>query len=134
MVDLEDFSWSKADPAEFGSPLALDDARADAIGWTNCFNSFGCSALHPSVAMTNHSCCPNATVVAIGDVNFMRATQGIGEGTEVNICYFDVLKPFDERHRLMASFKFDCNCPRCKFERGLPDALKSEATVEQVET
>jgi len=130
MVDLPDMGWKADAGGDLGDVVELDDEQADGIGWRNCFNSFGCSVLYPAIAMTNHSCCPNATTIAVGDTNFIRANKAIPEGEEVCISYFDVLKPYEQRQEMTSKgFHFECGCPRCTFEKTLPEVLRREGGI-----
>ena len=76
--------------------------------------------------MANHSCCPNASSLAVGNAIFVRANRHVSAGDEIQISYFDVLKPFRQRQKRTESWSFQCGCPRCKFEVTLPSHLQDD--------
>lgn len=49
--------------------------------------------MHPTLAMVNHSCVPNAIVAFIGRKAFLKALRPIKSGEEIEISYIG-------RHRL----------------------------------
>jgi predicted 2-oxoglutarate/Fe(II)-dependent dioxygenase YbiX len=90
------------------------------------------------LSLVNHSCCPNASVAAVGgsvgdgsDAERVRlvAAVDVPEGAELTFCYAeDVL--FSERARrqeiLLQRFGFTCCCPRCG-EGGASSLSEEEA-------
>ena len=74
--------------------------------------------------MANHSCCPSASSMAVGNSIFVRANRPLRPGEELQISYFDVLKPYQLRQERTKSWSFQCECPRCSFERNLPSHLQ----------
>ena len=86
-------------------------------------------------SMANHSCCPSASSMSVGNAIFVRANRPSPPGGEIQISYFDVLKPFQQRQKRTQSWSFQCECPRCNFERSLPSHLQeSGTTVDVVES
>lgn len=133
-VVITEFSWKSAGAASQHSSIGITDEYLDGVAQTNSFEDFGYTVLYPTIAMANHSCCPNATVVGVGHTTFVRANQAIKQGAEVCIPYFDVLRPVAERERLTVNWGFRCECPRCKVERTFPIEVQSlGVAVEQVE-
>lgn len=74
----------------------------------------------------NHSCCPNAVRLHLGDTLFLHASRQIECGTEVTISYVNPLLPLPMRVELLAQDKWDflCKCSRCDLEMRLRDPLK----------
>ncbi|MGH0138079.1 UNVERIFIED_CONTAM: hypothetical protein FKN15_078041 [Acipenser sinensis] len=67
-----------------------------------------------SVALMNHSCCPNVIVTYKGTLAEVRAIQEINAGDEVFTSYIDLLYPTDDRNdRLKDSYFFNCDCKEC---------------------
>eukprot|EP01135_Chromosphaera_perkinsii_P001186 Nk52_evm25s160 gene=Nk52_evmTU25s160 len=87
-------------------------------------------AIYPAIAMLNHDCTPNATVVddyitvqtnsvapAKHRVRRVQALRKINHGEEVCISYVQGVVSVQERQsRLMESFGFRCACSRCQRE------------------
>lgn len=113
---------------------SLSDDFLSRVAQTNCFEDFGVCTLIPPVALANHSCVPNAIIVSVGNTQILRAAKAIREGEEVNIAYFEPLKPFGVRSRLTSKcWGFHCGCPRCKFERALPEKLQEALSASDVD-
>ncbi|KAM4059558.1 MYND finger domain-containing protein [Hirsutella rhossiliensis] len=70
--------------------------------------------LEPTLAMANHSCVPNALVQFIGRKGILTAERPIEAGDEVEISYTDYTYPLTKRQQALASYCFECRCPRCK--------------------
>ncbi|EPY80574.1 N-lysine methyltransferase SMYD2 [Camelus ferus] len=95
-----------------------------------------------SVALMNHSCCPNVIVTYKGTLAEVRAVQEIHPGEEVFTSYIDLLYPTEDRNdRLRDSYFFTCECRECttkdkdkaKVEiRKLSDPPKAEAIRDMV--
>ena len=94
--------------------------KADALGEENY------SLLHLNLALTNHSCVPNAASRSLnqkGDEDLvveLRAIKKICKGEEITICYFnfDELKKFGSIPRkrktgIKKNLSFNCKCPVC---------------------
>eukprot|EP00438_Fugacium_kawagutii_P000273 Skav223309 [mRNA] locus=scaffold4198:348615:353883:- [translate_table: standard] len=128
-VSLEKFSWRG--PCDAKMPT---EERLANIVRINSFDVFGSSALFGAISMANHSCCPSAKSMAVGNAIFVRAHRDLPIGEEVQISYFDVLKPFQQRQQLTQSWLFQCRCPRCKFEESLPSKLQEIAEVDDIES
>ncbi|XP_038667447.1 N-lysine methyltransferase SMYD2-A [Scyliorhinus canicula] len=72
------------------------------------------SAIFPSVALMNHSCCPNVIVTYKGTTAEVRAVKEIGPGEEIFTSYIDLLYPTEDRQdRLRDSYFFTCDCREC---------------------
>ncbi|XP_032881237.1 N-lysine methyltransferase SMYD2 isoform X2 [Amblyraja radiata] len=72
------------------------------------------SAIFPSVALMNHSCCPNVIVTYKGTVAEVRAVKRIDPGEEIFTSYIDLLYPTEDRQdRLRDSYFFTCDCREC---------------------
>ncbi|XP_067845021.1 N-lysine methyltransferase SMYD2-like isoform X2 [Heptranchias perlo] len=72
------------------------------------------SAIFPSVALMNHSCCPNVIVTYRGTTAEVRAVKEISPGEEIFTSYIDLLYPTEDRQdRLRDSYFFTCDCREC---------------------
>ncbi|KAG5979571.1 hypothetical protein E4U55_005016 [Claviceps digitariae] len=86
---------------------------------TNAFHTSGTDPpelaifFDPTLAMANHSCIPNATVLFIGRTAVLRAERAIQEGDEIEICYTDYTNPISERKIALQEYYFACQCSRC---------------------
>ncbi|KAG5926364.1 hypothetical protein E4U53_003101 [Claviceps sorghi] len=87
---------------------------------TNAFHRFDADLadqvgifLDPTLAMANHSCVPNATVLFAGRTAVLRAERPIREGEEIEICYTDYTNPVAARQSALQEYNFVCRCPRC---------------------
>lgn len=129
VASLEQFCW-RAPPE---NAPKLEDEQLEEISRINGFEFFGSSAVFGAASMSNHSCCPNAHSMAVGDALFVRASRTISE-EEVHISYFDVLKPLRAREERTQSWSFQCRCRRCEFERSMPAHLHDTASVDEVES
>ncbi|KAL0926014.1 hypothetical protein M5K25_004395 [Dendrobium thyrsiflorum] len=67
-------------------------------------------------SFVNHSCCPNARRLHVGDSMVLYASRDVKEGEEITFAYFDVLWPLDERREMARRWGFLCSCKRCTFE------------------
>lgn len=129
-VTLEDFLWRRGASDD---SAALSDEKLTGISQTNTFEELGICVLYPTVALVNHSCVPNALLVSVGHTTFLRACRAMRAGTEVEISYFDTLMPLGAREQRTKSWNFKCGCPRCAFERTLPEKLHQEVPATEVE-
>ncbi|CAM8979959.1 unnamed protein product [Rhodiola kirilowii] len=78
----------------------------------------------------NHSCCPNAQRLHIGDHVIVLASRDIKAGEELTFAYFDVFKPLEKRREMLATWGFRCRCRRCEFdERVLSNTEMSEIEI-----
>ncbi|KAK4763719.1 hypothetical protein SAY87_013157 [Trapa incisa] len=64
----------------------------------------------------NHSCCPNARRLHVGNYMIVHASRDIKAGEEITFPYFDILKPVEMRRKMSSNWGFRCSCRRCKFE------------------
>ncbi|EIW72193.1 hypothetical protein M231_06161 [Tremella mesenterica] len=74
------------------------------------------AALNPAMAMSNHSCSPNAVVVFPEGADSMRivAIKAIEAGEEVLTHYVDLALPYAQRQaELRRTYHFECKCPTC---------------------
>ncbi|KUI62316.1 SET domain and MYND-type zinc finger protein 6 [Cytospora mali] len=85
--------------------------------------------LHPTLAMINHSCIPNANVVFVKRQALLRAEAPIREGDEINISYIDYTKPKLFRQLGLALYHFNCDCPRCKDDLSVYEACQNSPVV-----
>lgn len=67
-------------------------------------------------SFVNHSCCPNARRLHVGDTMVLYASRDVKEGEEIRFAYFDVLLPMNERREMATRWGFLCRCERCEFE------------------
>ena len=75
------------------------------------------TALYPYGSFFNHSCSPNVTHMAFGDVTVFRANRDISAGEELCISYIgsDLLcESKSVRDEFLGSRDFTCSCPKCK--------------------
>jgi SET and MYND domain-containing protein len=69
----------------------------------------------PTIALANHSCCPNAAVVFNGRTVSLRALDKIQKGEQIFISYIDPTQSTDERvAQLKERYFFQCECPKCR--------------------
>ncbi|KAG6011343.1 hypothetical protein E4U41_005532, partial [Claviceps citrina] len=87
---------------------------------TNAFHTFDADLadqvgifLEPTLAMANHSCVPNATLLFMGRKAVLRAERPIREGDEIEISYTDYTNPISRRRMALEPYGFTCQCPRC---------------------
>ncbi|KAN0065933.1 hypothetical protein ACQY0O_001066 [Thecaphora frezii] len=90
--------------------FSLTDSDLSAIG----------TCLHPTAALFNHSCWPNAVVVfpfagkMDGGPMHVVAIRNIEPGEEVQISYVDPSNRYDDRQRTLGErYHFSCGCPLC---------------------
>eukprot|EP01119_Soliformovum_irregulare_P023616 TRINITY_DN8285_c0_g1_i1.p1 TRINITY_DN8285_c0_g1~~TRINITY_DN8285_c0_g1_i1.p1 ORF type:complete len:826 (-),score=159.25 TRINITY_DN8285_c0_g1_i1:24-2501(-) len=111
----------------------VDPQRVDSV---TTFNAFGpamlrksgfvidkskderASALYDRSSLINHSCCPNATWISLGDVQMIRAIRPIPKGEEVMISYTGQVT-FNERSKNLEKFLKPqiCQCQLCEEDR-----------------
>ncbi|KAI0203850.1 SET domain-containing protein [Astrocystis sublimbata] len=71
--------------------------------------------MHPSLAIINHNCIPNAFVQFVGRKAVLHAYQEIKETEEIEISYIDcTLHRSHRQDALKTRYHFVCNCLRCK--------------------
>lgn len=87
---------------------------------TNAFHRFDADLadqvgifLEPTLAMANHSCIPNATVLFMGRKALLRAERPVRAGDEIEISYTDYTNPVSQRQIALEEYGFLCQCPRC---------------------
>ena len=64
----------------------------------------------------NHSCCPNARRLHVGDYLIVHASRDLKAGEEITFAYLDPLSPLNKRKELSVTWGIHCKCKRCKFE------------------
>ncbi|KAK7744927.1 hypothetical protein SLS53_003160 [Cytospora paraplurivora] len=85
--------------------------------------------LHPTLAMVNHSCIPNANVTFVKRQALLRAEAPIKEGDEITISYIDYTKPKLFRQLGLALYHFNCGCPRCKDDLTVYEVCQTSPVV-----
>ncbi|KAL3823959.1 hypothetical protein ACJIZ3_019988 [Penstemon smallii] len=78
----------------------------------------------------NHSCDPNVRRLHVGDYVVIHASRDVKAGEELNIAYFNVLSPLEDRIEMAKNWGFSCKCRRCKFE----DNLCFKQEMREIET
>ncbi|XP_020576694.1 uncharacterized protein LOC110022208 [Phalaenopsis equestris] len=85
-------------------------------------------------SFVNHSCCPNARRLHVGDTMVLYASRDVKEGEELSFAYFNVLLPLNERREMAKRWGFFCSCERCNFEEKKELELgELNETMEEVE-
>lgn len=85
--------------------------------------------LFPTIAMINHSCCPNAVWGSTGMSSELevRATESLKEGDEITVNYIGDrsvhLSPAQRQEILKETWGFCCQCPACSEDRDEPIRL-----------
>ncbi|KAK7827120.1 hypothetical protein U0070_019916 [Myodes glareolus] len=98
---------------DFPSPIR-QVSRESVQQFSRSLRTTGFPLLIDSVALMNHSCCPNVIVTYKGTVAEVRAVQEIHPGDEVFTSYIDLLYPTEDRNdRLRDSYFFTCECQEC---------------------
>ncbi|CAM8938992.1 unnamed protein product [Rhodiola kirilowii] len=130
---------------EVGGVLLVTEAVAVARGFVPELSEKGCGSdegfgdtngglygvgLWLLSSYINHSCCPNARRLHIGDHVIVVASRDIKAGEELTFAYFDVFKPLEKRREMLATWGFICRCRRCEFEeRVLSNREMSEIEI-----
>lgn len=89
-----------------------------------CSNDYYGVGLWVLSSFINHSCYPNAKRFHVGDYVVVHVSRDVKAGEELTFGYFDVFSPLCNRKKMAASWGFDCNCKRCKFEEGICSKLE----------
>jgi SET and MYND domain-containing protein len=133
---LSDQEWALLGEAFKGADVDAGDgvvykaiahglSRFQCNNWTVCDGEFVAigSGVYPNVAMLNHSCRPNASVMYAmptgataqrGPHAKVRAIERIQAGQEVTLAYIDLAGTRQTRRALLKSgYCFDCQCVRC---------------------
>ncbi|VEN37453.1 unnamed protein product [Callosobruchus maculatus] len=79
-------------------------------------------AICPTIALLNHSCTPNATILICSEFVVVKSIRTIRKGEEITICYseVDALLRVNERHIITEEiFHFTCCCSFCTYEKNL---------------
>ncbi|KAJ1405819.1 Tetratricopeptide-like helical domain superfamily [Sesbania bispinosa] len=67
-------------------------------------------------AFINHSCCPNARRLHVGDYLIVHASKDLKAGEEITFAYLDPLCPLSKRKEMSVTWGIHCKCKRCRFE------------------
>ncbi|GAB0187399.1 N-lysine methyltransferase SMYD2 [Grus japonensis] len=107
--------WIESSPEQKDLGVLIDGklnmSRQRALAAQKANRVLGCIE---SVALMNHSCCPNVIVTYKGTLAEVRAVKEIEPGEEVFTSYIDLLYPTEDRNdRLRDSYFFDCDCREC---------------------
>lgn len=78
----------------------------------------------------NHSCCPNARRLHVGDYLIVHASRDLKAGEEITFAYLDPLSPLNKRKEMSVTWGIHCKCKRCKFEG---EILLSKQEVKEIE-
>lgn len=84
-------------------------------------------SLHPSASFFNHSCVPNCFSEWEGEKLIFKTLYPVTKGSELTISYIDAHHSTKKRQReLQASYHFECDCPRCFGQDGIPRSIFSK--------
>ncbi|KAH7276685.1 hypothetical protein KP509_39G017700 [Ceratopteris richardii] len=69
----------------------------------------------------NHSCCPTASRLLVGETMLFMAAQNMKANDELTICYTDCMAPLRKREEVLGitCCGFRCRCERCEFEQSI---------------
>ncbi|TKY58895.1 putative protein lysine methyltransferase SET5 [Spatholobus suberectus] len=79
-------------------------------------NDCYCVGLWLLPSFINHSCCPNARRLHVGDYLVVHASKDMKAGEEVTFGYFDPLCGLSKRKEMAMNWGIHCKCKRCRFE------------------
>lgn len=75
------------------------------------------TALWLGVSLLNHSCEPSADITFdAGPTAVLTARCDLAIDDELTIAYIDCNAPREDRHKALATYGFNCKCPRCVAE------------------
>eukprot|EP00798_Chlamydomonas_sp_ICE-L_P031390 gene31390-6548_t len=108
--------------------------------WGNTYSEIGATkcrgddpqsfvGIWPEAALLNHSCVPNSVSMVVGGQMLVRAVGSIPAGGEITASYLEDMgsSPLGQRQqRLKSAYRFNCSCPRCKFESSLPEEIQKQ--------
>ncbi|MCO5595330.1 hypothetical protein L7F22_049372 [Adiantum nelumboides] len=74
----------------------------------------------------NHSCCPTASRLLVGETMLFMAAQNLKANEEITICYTDCMAPLRKREKVLGitCCGFKCGCERCAFEGSVQGELE----------
>lgn len=72
------------------------------------------AGVFPSLGLFNHSCDPNTSLWTANDMAMMLAQRDIKKGEEICISYVGLTGGKAHRKSLLSSYRFECDCQRCK--------------------
>lgn len=109
--------------------LVEDATSAKVLGRNRDYYGVGLWVL---ASFVNHSCCPNARRLHIGNHLIVHASREIKSGEEITFPYFDVLSTLRKRNDVsVANWGFSCRCKRCRHEAELELECRSiEASLD----
>ncbi|KAL2344521.1 hypothetical protein Fmac_005806 [Flemingia macrophylla] len=67
-------------------------------------------------SLINHSCCPNARRLHVGDYLVVHASKDLKAGEEITFAYLDPLCGLGKRKEMGVNWGIHCKCKRCRFE------------------
>ncbi|XP_028785080.1 uncharacterized protein LOC114740989 [Neltuma alba] len=94
--------------------LTEDAVSASVLGKKN--NDYYGVGLWILPSFINHSCCPNARRLHVGDYLIVHASKDIKAGEEITFAYLDPLSSLHKRKEMSMTWGIQCRCKRCKFE------------------
>ncbi|CAM9628181.1 unnamed protein product, partial [Laminaria digitata] len=106
--------WARTEVEEVVELACRVNVNAHGFGDDSKPNSVIGVGLFPFAAMVNHACRPNCTFVYHGGKLVVRTLEGVSAGTELSVCYIDLLQSTAERRQeLLTTKHFLCACSRC---------------------
>eukprot|EP00904_Undaria_pinnatifida_P001821 jgi/Undpi1/1163/HiC_scaffold_10.g04625.m1 len=106
--------WARLEVGEVVELACRVNVNAHGFGDDFKPNSVIGVGMFPLLAMVNHACRPNCTFVYYGGKLTVRTLEGVPAGSELCVCYIDLLQPkVDRRQELLATKHFVCACSRC---------------------
>ncbi|KAI4314138.1 hypothetical protein L6164_027074 [Bauhinia variegata] len=129
-----EFQVHSSDKMEMDQMLAIldvnslteDSVSSNVLGRNKDYYAVGLWLLP---ALINHSCCPNARRLHVGDYLIVHASKDIKAGEEITFAYFDPLLPLYKRKETSMTLGIHCRCKRCKFEA----EISSKQEVKEIE-
>ncbi|CAH1113231.1 unnamed protein product [Psylliodes chrysocephalus] len=82
-------------------------------------------AICPTIALINHACSPNATIIIYSNYLVVKSIKSIRKGEEITVCYTEVNAFFSVAERRLITEQllyFTCRCAFCLFEENSIEA------------
>lgn len=98
------------------NPLTIVQIQTNSFDRTDVDTGQAGIFLHPTLAMVNHSCVPNATVSFSGRKALLRAEIPIKNGDEITISYIGMYTHYS------SAFGIPTNTPRLHKAKAIPTA------------